>query len=374
MRRHLLNVWRLGIKELYSLRFDAVLVVLIVYSLTYAVYMPARNAPTGVNNASIAVVDEDHSALSRRITATFLSPYFQAPATLTVEAMDREMDAGHYTFIVDMPPNLEADLLRGRTPTIQLLADATAMTQAGIGLGYVQKMIAQEASVFLGGRTPGDDQGPVKLVTRSKFNPNLDAPPFSAIVQLVNNITLLALFLSGAAIIREREHGTIEHLLVMPLTPLELMLAKVWANSAVILVGAGLSLMLVVRGLLGLAIAGSVPLFLSGVALYLFSLTSLGILLGTVGRSMPQFSLIALPIYMVMIMLSGGFNPLESMPAAMQSLMKASPSTHFMSISESILYRGADFTVVWREFALIAALGAAFFVSALWRFRRTLGA
>jgi ABC-2 type transport system permease protein len=371
--RHLLNIWRLGVKELHSLRFDAVLVFLIVYSLSYAVYMPAKNAPTGVRDASIAVVDEDRSALSRRIVAAFLPPYFQAPADLSLPDVDREMDAGHYTFIVDLPPKLEEDVLRGRHPTIQVLADATAMTQAGIGLGYVQAIIGQETNVFVGAPATSDP-GPVKLVTRAKFNPNLDSTPFSAIVNLANNITLLALFLSGAAIIREREHGTIEHLLVMPLTPLEMMLAKVWANGVVILVGAALSLEIVVAGLLGLSIAGSVPLFLVGAAIYLFSLTSLGIFLGTVGRTMPQFSLIALPVYMVMIMLSGGHTPLESMPVAMQRFMQLSPATHFMSLAQAILYRGADFTVVWRDLAAMAVIGAVFFGGALWRFRRALAA
>jgi len=371
--RRFTNVWRLGVKELHSLRFDAVLVFLIVYSLSYAVYMPAKNAPTGVKDASIAVVDEDRSALSRRIAAAFLPPYFQAPAALTVQDVDREMDAGHYTFIVDIPPRLEEDALRGRTPTVQVLADATAMTQAGIGLGYVQQIIAQEANAFLGVHAAGDP-GPVKLVTRAKFNPNLDSTPFSGIVNLANNITLLALFLAGAAIIREREHGTIEHLLVMPLTPLEMMLAKVWANGAVILAGTALALEIVVQRALGLSVAGSVPLFLGGVAIYVFSLTSLGIFLGTVGRTMPQFSLIALPVYMVMIMLSGGHTPLESMPVAMQRFMLVSPSMHFMSLSQAILYRGADFTVVWRDFAAMAGIGAVFFAGALWRFRRALAA
>jgi ABC-2 type transport system permease protein len=366
-----LNLWRLGVKELYSLRYDAVLVFLIVYSLTYAVYMPARNAPTGVRDASIAVVDEDRSVLSRRIVAGFLPPYFQPPASLTVQDVDREMDAGHYTFIVDIPPRLEADVLRGRTPTIQILADATAMTQAGIGLGYVQQIIRQETAAFLRVRLD-DDVGAVKLVVRAKFNTNLDSPPFSAIVQLANNITLLALFLSGAAIIREREHGTIEHLLVMPLSPLEIMIAKVWANGVVIVLGAGLSLQLVVKGLLGLSVAGSFGLFLAGVAVYVFSLTSLGILLGTVGRSMPQFSLIALPVYMVMIMLSGGHTPMESMPVPLQRFMQLSPAMHFMRIAQAILYRGADLSVVWRDLVATAALGTIFFLAALWRFRRTL--
>lgn len=371
MPRHLENIWRLGLKELYSVRYDAVLVFLIVYSLSYAIYMPAKNAPSGVEDASIAIVDEDRSALSRRISAGFLPPYFKAPASLTVAEMDRAMDAGRYTFIVDLPPGLEADLRRGRTPTIQLLGDATAMTQAGAGMRYIQQIITQEVSVSLS-VAPSAQTAPVTLVTRAKFNQNLDQTPFKAIVQLVNNITLLALFLSGAAIIREREHGTIEHLLVMPLTPIEIMLAKVWANVAVILVGAGVSLQLVVKGLLGLSVAGSAPLFMAAVAIYLFSLSSLGIFLGTVGRSMPQFSLLAFPVFIVMNLLSGGNTPLESMPVALQRVMQISPSTHFMAIAQGVLYRGADFGVVWREFAAMSVIGAVFFAGSLRRFRRTL--
>ena len=371
MIRHLLNIWRLGVKELHSLRFDAILVILIVYSFTYAVYMPAKNSPAGVKDASIAIVDEDHSAVSRRIRAGFLPPYFQAPSSITVEDMDAQMDASHFTFIVDLPPELEADLLRGRTPQIQILADATAMTQAGVGVAYVQQIIAQEIQAAL--QAPDASLAtPVKLVTRAKFNENLDAAPFAAIVQLVNNITLLALFLAGAATIREREHGTLEHLMVMPLHPIEIMLAKIWANGAVILAGALLSLVLVIRGLLGFPVAGSIPLFVGSAALYVFALTSLGIFLGTVGRSMPQFSLLAFPVFIVMNMLSGGQTPLESMPLALQRFMQLSPSTHFVKIAQAILYRGAGFEVVWRDLAAMGVLGAFFFAVASWRFRRTM--
>ncbi len=370
MRRTLKNIWRLGVKELYSVRYDGFLLFLIVYSFSYAIYSPAKNAPSGVQDASIAIVDEDRSALSRRISAAFLPPYFKPPVALALGEVDHEMDAGRYTFVVDLPRALEADVRRGRTPTIQLLADATAMTQAGTGMGYIQQIITQEVNASVGSSTAGPT--PIRLVTRVKFNPNLDATPFSAVVQLANSITLLALFLSGAAIIREREHGTIEHLLVMPLRPLEIMLAKIWANGVVVLGGTGLAVQIIVRGVLGLTIAGSFVLFMAAVALYVFALSALGIFLGTVGRSMPQFSLLAFPVYIVMNLLSGGRSPLESMPVLLQRLMQLSPSTHFMRIAQAVLYRGADLTVVWREFAALSVIGAAFFVGSLWRFRRTL--
>ena len=194
---------------------------------------------------------------------------------------------------------------------------------------------------------------------------------FLAVMQIINNITLMAILLTGAALIREREHGTIEHLLVMPLRPSEIMLAKVWANGLVIIIAATLSLWLVVHTVLGVPIAGSIPLFVLGTAIYLFSVTALGIFLATLARSMPQFGLLALPVFITMNLLSGGLTPLESMPKLLQVIMQFSPATHFVSLAQAILYRGAGLAVVWPEFVVVAAIGAVFFIAALLRFRKT---
>ena len=157
----------------------------------------------------------------------------------------------------------------------------------------------------------------------------------------------------------------------MPLHPYEIMLAKVWANGLVVLIGAALALWLMVHGLLGVPIAGSVPLFLVGTILYLASATSLGILLATLARSMPQFGLLFILVVLPMIILSGGNTPLESMPEGLQRLMEAFPSTHFVRFAQAILYRGAGFNVVWPDFAAVAGIGALFFAVALLRFRKT---
>ena len=283
------------------------------------------------------------------------------------------MDTGRFTFVMDIPPDFQADVVRGRRPTIQLNVDATAMTQAGTGAGYIQSIIAQELTAFLG-RPAAATNPPVALVIRVQFNPNLEVASFMAVVQLINSITLLAMFLAGAALIREREHGTIEHLLVMPLTPTEIMLAKIWANGLVIVVATTLSLRLVVQWGLGLAIAGSVALFVAGVVIYLFAIASLSIFLATLARSMPQFALLAFPLFIIMNLLSGGNTPLDSMPQILQTAMQASPSTHFVRVAQAILYRGAGFDIVWPQFAATAAIGAGFFVGALLRFRKTLTA
>jgi ABC-2 type transport system permease protein len=278
------------------------------------------------------------------------------------------MDTGRYTFILDIPPDFEADVLASRRVALQLNVDATAMTQAGHGANYIKHIIDQELGAFLDTRDDTNANA-VQLVLRARFNPNLQSRWFLAVMQLVNMITLMAVILTGAALIREREHGTIEHLLVLPLRPAEIMIAKVWANGLVIVVAATLSLYLLVQGVLEVPIAGSVPLFVAGTAVYLFSVTALGIFLATLARTMPQFGLLAFPVFMVMNLLSGGTTPLESMPRILQYVMQLAPSTHFVAFAQGILYRGAGLEVVWTSLVAISVIGAVFFAAALRRFR-----
>jgi len=175
---------------------------------------------------------------------------------------------------------------------------------------------------------------------------------------IINNVTMLAIIMAGAAIVREREHGTMDHLLVMPLTPFEIAMSKIWANGLVILLAVALSLYFVLRGVLGVPIAGSVPLFLFGAAIYLFFATAIGIFLGTIARSMPQLGLLFLLVYLPLAMLSGSNTPLESMPPWLATVMQASPTVHFVSFAQAILYRGAGIAGVWQEFLIIAAVPA----------------
>jgi ABC-2 type transport system permease protein len=181
---------------------------------------------------------------------------------------------------------------------------------------------------------------------------------------------MLAIILSGAAIVREREHGTMDHLLVMPLTPFEIAMAKICANALVITTAVGLSLYFVVRMILGVPIAGSIPLFMAGVLIYLFFATAIGIFLGTVARSMPQLGLLFMLVFLPMNMLSGSNTPLESMPRWLGFVMQGSPSTHFVSFAQAILYRGAGLAVVWPQFLATALIGGLFLGLALLRFRR----
>jgi ABC-2 type transport system permease protein len=362
-------IMQLGVKELRSVWHDKVLLIFMLWAFSGGIYSAAHAVSRELHLAPIAVVDEDRSPLSQRIIRAFYRPYFLEPVPIGLADVDRGLDAGRYTFVLDIPPDFQRDVQAGRQPTVQVNIDATRMSQAFIGATYIQNIVTDEVRDYVLRRSP-DLVPTIPLVVRVKFNPNLDGIWFGGVMKIIDNITLLSVILTGAALIREREHGTLEHLLVMPLTPLQILAAKVWANGAVVLVTATLSLGVVVKGLLGVPIAGSLPLFLFGAMLHLFSTTSLGIVLATLARSMPQFGLLMILVILPLQMLSGGMTPPESMPAAVQAIMLAAPTTHFVSFAQAILYRGAGLDVVWRQCVAITAIGAVFFLIALARFRR----
>jgi ABC-2 type transport system permease protein len=369
--RSLQNILWLGLKEIRSLMSDIVMVVFVVYAFTLAIYIQATGTSSEVRNASIAFVDEDGSALSKELFNAFYPPRFKWPRMITAPEIQPEMDRGRLMFVVVVPPMFQHNLVAGRNPSIQLDIDATAMQQAGIGAGYIRNIVQDRVSDYMR-RTEAVPAPPVELVIRRLFNPNGVSSWFKSVVAIINQITLLTVVLTGAAVIREREHGTLEHLLVMPLTAFEIAMAKVWANSLVILVATGASLFLVVRMALSVPFAGSVTLWFLGVVLYLFFATALGIFLGTVSRTMAQFGLLIILVILVLMLLSGGSTPVESQPKWLQYVTYLLPARHFVSFSQVIIYRGGGLSAVWRQFLMVTVVGLGFFVYSLSLFRKSI--
>ncbi|MEP9354905.1 ABC transporter permease [Xanthobacter sp. KR7-65] len=367
------NVRHLVVKELLSLWRDRALLVLVVYAFTVAIVLQANGMRHDLHRATVGVVDEDNSVLSNAILDALLPPSFQTPVPLAPQNVDRAMDAARYTFVLNFPPNFQADVLAGRSPSVQLLIDATALMQAGLGANDISGIFQSEVNRFVLRHAEGIDT-PVRLEIRAAFNQGLESSWFTGTMGLITNITMLSVLLAGAALIREREHGTLEHLLVLPVRPSEIMLSKVVANGAVILAATAFAVVVVLKWGLGMGISGSIPLFLAGTALYLFFTASLGIFLGTLSGSMPQFGLLFFLMVLPMNMLSGGFTPLESMPSWLQTTMQVSPSTQFVAFAQAILYRGAGIETVWPRFAATFGMGALFFGVALARFRTFLAA
>ncbi|WP_136475635.1 ABC transporter permease [Pseudomonas sp. DG56-2] len=369
--RKLSNILQLGIKELRSLYRDPALLLLIVYSFTLSIYSQATGVPESPFHASIAVVDEDRSQISNRLVDSFQKPYFLQPDYITLGEMDSGMDTGRYTFTLNIPPDFQRDLLAGRRPTIQLNVDATQVSQAFTGAGHIQRIINDEVRDFVA-RQHGAQALLVEAVIHMAYNPNLVQSWFGSVSAIINQITMLSIILTGAALIREREHGTIEHLLVMPVTPFEIMSAKVWSMGIIVLLATALSMRLVIQGWLAVPIPGSIPLFLTGVTLHLFATTSMGIFFGTLARSMPQLGLLVILVLMPLQILSGGTTPRESMPQEVQHIMLAAPTTHFVELAQAILFRGANAIVVWPQLLALFVIGSLFFFCALARLRKSL--
>lgn len=365
------NIFWLGIKELRSLKRDRVVVALLIFAFTFSVYIRATGWSPEVNNASVAIIDEDRSTLSRNIVGALLPPHFQTPQLVASDEVNRGMDEGKFMFALNIPPQFEAHVLAGRQPELQLNIDATAMLQASIGSSYIQSIVATEIARFAHGSDLIQVR-PVKLVARTAFNPNRDQSWFESIVTIIDQVTLLAIILTGAALIREREHGTIEHLLVMPLTSFDIAVSKIWANALVILVAVAVSLFGLVELVLDVPVAGSEVLFLAGTALYLFFAAALGLFLGTISRSMAQFALLVLLVILPMELLSGGMTPIESQPDWLRPITYFLPSRHFVSFGQAIIYRGAGLEIVWHDFVIVTILGIACFAFSLRLFRRSI--
>ncbi|WP_234087503.1 ABC transporter permease [Azonexus sp. R2A61] len=366
---NLSNVFRLGLKELRSLWADKTLLVLICWAFSGAIYTAATGVSQELRNAPIAIVDEDHSPLSERLADAFYPPFFRPPQRISLAEVDAGMDAGRYNFTLVIPANFQRDLQAGRVPELQLNIDATIMSQAFIGATYIQRIALGEINGYLTG-TRDDSVTPIALSPRVRFNPNLTGFWFGGVMEVINNVTMLTIILVGAAFIREREHGTLEHLLVMPLAPSEIMLAKIWANGLAVLCGVTFALLVMVERVLAVPIAGSLPLFLAAAACYLFAAASIGIFIGTLARSMPQFGLLVILCIIPLLMLSGGISPRESMPQFVQDFMLAAPTTYFVRLAQGILYRGAGLDIIWRDLLAMFGVGALFFAVALLRFRR----
>ena len=361
------NIYYLTRKEFRSVFSDPVLIILIVYIFTMPVYDMSRMS-TDVKHAAVAVIDRDQSVLSFRIRDALQAPFFQSPKAIDPHDTDTLMNRGEFTFVIEIPPNFQRDVQAGRHPQIQLLIDATSMTQAGLGSSYINQIAGREINDFVGIELPEV----VKPVVHAEFNPNTESSWFMPTSQIGTMAFLLLMLLAGAAVIRERERGTIEHLLVMPVTAPELMMSKILANGVVIMISAMLSLWFGVHLSIGVPLNGSLLLYAVGLAVFLFAVSSLGIMIATLAPTMAQFGMLVLPVYIVINLFAGGSSPRVNMPQVAQDISEYWPLTQFMKFAQNILFRGAGLEIVWPQMLAMLLLGLLLLGLALLRFRKML--
>lgn len=368
MRRLLRHLWVLGIKELLSLARDPFMVGLLIYAFTAHIIIAGQGATTDVRDATLAIVDEDRTPLSRSMADALREPLFRRPVALSFGAMDDLVDQGRFTFVLIVPPHFTRDLLDGARPSLALVVDATAVGQAYVGATHIGAILQDEVARYLTGRSWAET-GAVEPVVRVRFNPNRESNWYESLSALLMMLAQLSMLLPGVALLREREHGTIEHLLVMPVGPIEIMLSKVWANGLVVLALTWLSLVAVVHGFFGAPIQGSVALFLLGAACFQFTTAALGITIASMTETVPQYALMSVLVVTPMCFLSGGYTPLESLPDWMQAVTALSPLTYFNRIANAIVFRGAGFGALAQDFAIMTGLGLALFALSAARFR-----
>ena len=213
-----------------------------------------------------AIVDEDHSELSRRIAHAFLPPYFQTPQPIAERDIDSADESGRYTFVVDIPPNFERDVLGGREPAIQLNVDATAMVQAGLGSGYAQQIITTEITISSPGRRARHAAGQSRSC--GCVQSEVTTAWFTSVMGIINSVTMLAIILAGAAIdarARAWHDGSSPGHAADTVRDRDVQDLGEWLGDHR---RRGLSLCSWFARLLGVPIVGSVPLFMFGVAIY----------------------------------------------------------------------------------------------------------
>ena len=362
-------------KELLQLARDTLLVLAVLYLFTFDIMM-AGGVKMDLNKATVVVHDMDHSLASRELIYRFQQPYFQ----LGGEILDqnegiRLLDQGKALMVLDIPPRFQHDLIQGRPTQVQVQVDTSNTVLGTLAASYSGQIIGQygfDTALQRMGLTAEALAAVPMLVDRHRvwYNPNQKDSWFMSISELLTVITVLAMMLPAAAAVREKERGTIEQLLVSPLTPIQILLPKVVAMTLVILLGTALSVGLILHGVFHVPMKGSLTLFFAVTAMYTFAMSGLGLFVSTMSRNLAQAAMMIIMIMMPIILLSGAWTPPEAMPVGIRQAMYISPLYYYIEISYAILLKGAGIKILWDSLLGLGMLGSLVFGFGVWRFRR----
>ncbi|MBN1342680.1 MAG: ABC transporter permease [Phycisphaerae bacterium] len=366
-------------KELLQLSRDKALIIFFIYGFTAAIYLAGSGLNLELRHAALYVIDQDHSVSSRELIHRFREPYFRLMGELTSQAeASRLLDQGKAMLVLTIPSRFHEQILSGEPTAVQLQADTVNATIGFLASNYAAQIVSgfgQETTLSRPDVAIRDMSLAPVIDDRHRvwFNPNHIGEWFQPIEELANIITLFSILLPAAAMAREKERGTVEQLLVSPLTPFQIMFAKVAAMTLVILVGVAISVFFIIEGIFHLPIRGNLVLFFAMTGLYVFANSGLGMLIATLARNVAQVGLITILIMAPMVLLSGAWTPPEAMPTVLRYGMNASPLTHFLVISFGILGKGAGLRLLWDSILAMAFVGGIVFGVGMWRFRRQFG-
>ena len=382
--RRTLAVWwrRLGVmtlKEVRQLLRDPILLSFMAFVFTANIYLQGSSVSLQLSRAPMVVLDADHSAASRDLIYRFRPPYFRLEGELG-SARDAIglLDRGQVMLALDIAPGFGEAIQRGEAATVQLQVDATHPMPAYLATSYAAQIVGEYslATVLQREGLSIADLNELPSVVNDQrmwFNPNLTDTWFMPLSELLEGITLFSILLPAAAMVKEKERGTVEQLLVSPLTPFQIVFPKVLAMSVVILVGVSLSLFAVLGPLFAVPVRGSLGLFYVVTTLYIFTNAGIGLFIATVARNLAQVGLLSLLVMGPILLLSGLWTPPEAMPTWMSWVTLASPMRHYIDVSFGIFLKGAGLELLWDSMLAIGILGVLIFALGVRRFRRQFG-
>ncbi|MBI3989035.1 MAG: ABC transporter permease [candidate division NC10 bacterium] len=365
------RLWSLIRKEFLQFFRDPALFFIVLWGFTGIIYLDTSATDLEMKRIALAVYDLDRTRASRELIDRFRMPYFRMiGAVQREEEIRRLLDSGKAFLILVIPQGFSRRLAEGSEAKVQLLIDGTISNGALVAMGYADQILEQykgeirpEVRAL---RRPG-----VEVKTRIRFNQNLQTEYFMSLTELFTVITMIAILLPAAAMVREKEHGTVEQLLVTPLRPWEIMLAKILPMGAIVLTGTFLGLTLVVQGIFHVPLRGNLFLFFVVTAIYVFTTSGLGLSIAALSRTLAEAILMTLLILAPMLFLSGTWTPLEVMPSWMRVITLFSPLRYYLKLGFGILLKGADLGMLWHDLLGLALLGGLLFALGALRFRRS---
>lgn len=363
-------------KELRQFLRDRLVVALIVFLYTAEIAMCTFALSFDVRNLKLAIYDADRSQLSARLVERFTATeYFGelVPAGSLAD-IGRILDAGRADLALVIPPDLARDAAAGREPRVQVLLSGINSNTASAARGYATAIVGGFARELMLAQALRQGALPalpgVRAEMRIWYNPQLEFKRFMAISMLVTAGLAAGIITAAAGLVREKETGTIEQLIVTPLRARELILAKATPPFVVGML-ALVPALLVAKGF-GVPLLGSLPLFVAASALALAAFLAIGFFIGTLARTLQQALLLTFFVLFPLMFLSGTIVPLESTPAAMRALSYLSPVRYYMEIALGILMKGVGLEVLWPQFAALAATAVVLGAWSIARLRRHL--
>ncbi len=326
---------------------------------------------TNVHDVATALVDQDNTAESRALVESLTaSGYFRVVLSSNRPAdLGRALDRGQARVALQIPVAYSADLKAGRSPAVQLLVDGTNSNTATVAQGYAAKIIQQRGTrvALESGALPPA----VELRSRAWFNPDLDSQVYNVPAVIGVIVLLMSLLLTALSVVREREVGTLEQLLVSPLSATELMLGKTLPVAGIAMMQLGLVTTVALLWF-QVPLRGSVPTLLFAGALFILAGLSFGIFISTISATQQEAFLTMFLFLAPAIILSGFLYPIDTMPEIFQRLTLANPLRHFLEIVRRIFLRGSGLRELWVQFTVLAGMAGLGLSVAAWRFEASL--